>query len=691
MSMKIRKLLKSRRLNTTVRGGLAASLVLLLTCSSFADTGNPDLQSGIDLTAIDRTVRPQDDFFLHVNGEWLKRTEIPSDKSRLSMFSELADQADLQLQAIIQEAAKSQAAKGSNQQKLGDLYNSFMDEETIEKLGYQPLVSELEQIKAVENHRQVSAQFGRLFKLGVTAPFGFYVYPDAKNPSVYGMWLYQSGLTLPDRDYYLKDEEKFVAHRGALKEYVGALLQKVGHDNPQRASENVLKIETAIAQKQISRVESRDAEKNYNKKSASEVQKLLRGFDWKSYSEASDVQGADSIIVRNLPYFQSFGEFFSSTDVEAWKDYLAFRLVDSRASLLSAEFVDLHFGFHSTTLQGVPQNQPRWKRAVSLTSNSLGEVLGQEYVKRHFSPEAKKRMEQLVENLIKAYGQSIQELEWMSEETKQKALEKLAAFKPKIGYPDKWRDYSALTIHPDQLVKNSMNSAAFEHNYETARIGKPVDPVDWGMTPQTVNAYYSPTRNEIVFPAGILQPPFFNLKADDAVNYGAIGGVIGHEIGHGFDDQGSKYDGGGNLKSWWTEADRRAFDQLGDRLSAQYDQFSPIEGMNVNGKLTLGENIGDLAGVAVGYKAYQMSLEGKPAPVIDGLTGPQRFFMGWAQVWRGKIREDALRARLLTDPHSPAEYRVVGPLRNVDAFYDAFDVGSSDKMFLPTPERVKIW
>lgn len=674
-----------------IRRLLAASLVALLSCGALADTGQPGLQSGIDLTAVDRQVRPQDDFYMYVNGTWMKKTEMPADKSRLSMFSELADQADLQLQAIIQEAAKAEASSGSNQQKLGDLYNSFMDEATIEKLGFQPLAPELKAIQGLKDHRQVATRSGHLFKHGVGGPLGFYVYPDAKNPGLYGMWLYQSGLTLPDRDYYLKDDEKFVTYRNALKEYAAALLSKVGYDNPERAAENILKVETAIAKNQVSRVESRDAEKNYNKKSAAELQKLLSGFDWTAYAQAGDVGEVDTVIVRNLPYFQAFGELFSSTDVQTWKDYLAFHLVDSHANVLSKEFVDLHFGFHSTTLQGIPQNQPRWKRAVSLTSSSLGEVLGQEYVKRHFSPQAKARMEQLVQNIIKAYGQSIRELEWMSEDTKQKALEKLAAFKPKIGYPDKWRDYSGLTIHPDKLVVNVMNSAAFEHHYETSKIGKPVDPVDWGMTPQTVNAYYSPTRNEIVFPAAILQPPFFNLKADDAVNYGAIGGVIGHEIGHGFDDQGSKYDGGGNLKSWWTDSDRKAFDALGDRLAAQYDQFSPIEGMHVNGRLTLGENIGDLAGVTIGYKAYQMSLDGKEPPVLDGLTGPQRFFMGWAQVWRGKIREDALRARLLSDPHSPAEYRVLGPLRNVDAFYRAFEVKSGDSMYLPPNERIKMW
>ena len=377
--------------------------------------------------------------------------------------------------------------------------------------------------------------------------------------------------------------------------------------------------------------------------------------------------------------------------MQTWKDYLTFQTLDHYAEALSSDFEKRHFQFHSTTLNGVPENEPRWKRAVTSTSGVLGEVLGQEYVKHHFSPEAKKRMETLVANLMNAYGQSIQELEWMSDATKEKALVKLAAFKPKIGYPDKWRDYSGLTIEADDLIGNFNRSARFEHEYNLNKIGQPVDPVDWGMTPQTVNAYYSPTRNEIVFPAAILQPPFFNMDADDAVNYGAIGGVIGHEIGHGFDDQGSKYDGSGNLRSWWTEEDRKAFDALGKRLVQQYNAFEPLEGEHVNGELTLGENIGDLAGITIGYKAYMMSLEGQEPPVIDGFTGAQRLFLGWAQVWRGKIREDALRARLLSDPHSPAEYRVIGPLRNVDAFYQAFEVEPGDEMYLTPEDRVKIW
>lgn len=648
--------------------------------------------SGIDMSAVDKSVRPQDDFYHYVNGAWIKNTEIPADKSRYGMFNVLDDATQEQLKAIIFEAAEKKAARGSNPQKLGDMYASFMDEAKIEALGVSPLSDELDAIKKAKDHNDIARLMGTLDTLGVSNPFGFYIYPDAKNPGIYGFWLAQSGLSLPDRDYYLnQDDEKFRSVRAALKTYAGELLALADYPDAAAAGERILALETEIAERHMSKVESRDAEKNYNKRKAKQVQELLTEFNWPLYAKATGADHVDEIIVRNYPYFERFGELFAQTDVQTWKDYLAYRLLNSYAPSLSQEFVDLHFGFHGTTVTGTPEQEPRWKRGVNATSGVLGEVLGQEYVARHFSPEAKKRMQTLVDNLIVAYGESIKELTWMSDETKSKALEKLGKFKPKIGYPDKWRDYSKLEIAADDLVGNRKRSAKFEHDYDLSRAGKPVDPADWSMTPQTVNAYYSPTRNEIVFPAGILQPPFFNLEADDAVNYGGIGGVIGHEIGHGFDDQGSKYDGDGNLRDWWTAEDRKAFDALGSRLAAHYDGYSPIEGMKINGRLTLGENIGDLAGVTIGYRAYLRSLEGKEPPVIDGLTGAQRFFMGWAQVWRGKIREDALRSRLLSDPHSPAEYRVLGPLKQVDPFYQAFGVKEGDGMYLRPEDRVKIW
>lgn len=671
--------------------GLSACTPDNQTTSKPAVESKTMLVSGIDLNAVDQNVRAQDDFFKHVNGTWLTQTEIPADKSSYGLFNVLYDDTQEDLKTLIQESANTQAEQGTNTQKLGDMYNSYMNVELANEKGMTPLQPLLQSISDVENMQQLSKVFGELLVVGVGGAFNFYTSPDAKDPEVVTMYLYQSGLTLPDRDYYSKEEEKFVNFRAATEKYMAEVLSKAGHESTTEAASNIMALEKDIAAKHLSRVESRDAEKNYNKQSAEQVKALLGSFDWQAYADASGVGHIENMVVRNMPYFEQISGIFAAHDLQTWKDYLTFNLVDAYASRLSQDLVDLHFDFHSTTLNGIPEQRPRWKRAVAATSGVLGEVLGQQYVERHFTPEAKAKMDALVTNLTKAYGESINQLEWMTDETKKAALEKLAAFTPKIGYPDKWRDYASLEIKADDLVGNYLRYAKFDHFEDTNKIGKPVDKADWGMTPQTINAYYHPVRNEIVFPAGILQPPFFDMNAEDAVNYGAIGAVIGHEIGHGFDDQGSKYDGQGNLRSWWTDQDRAAFDVLGKKLIAQFDKFEPIDGQHVNGELTLGENIGDLAGVTIGYKAYQMSLEGKTSPVIDGLTGDQRFFMGYAQVWRSKAREDALRAQLLSDPHSPGEYRVNGIVGNVDAFYQAFDVKEGDKMYLKPEDRVTIW
>jgi endothelin-converting enzyme/putative endopeptidase len=678
---------------------LSVSLALGLSACTPADkpettvavVSETPMTSGIDLAAVDQNVRAQDDFFRHVNGAWLTQTEIPADKSSYGLFNVLYDDTQENLKVLIQESANTQAEEGSNTQKLGDMYNSYMNVELANEKGITPLQPLLDNISSAKNMQQLSSVFGELYVIGVGGAFNFYTSPDAKNPDVVTMYLYQSGLTLPDRDYYSKEEEKFVNFRAATEKYMADILTKAGHKSGADAASKIMALEKDIAGKHLSRVESRDAEKNYNKQSVAQVKALLGTFDWQAYADASGVGGVSDLVVRNMPYFEQMAGIFAAHDLQTWKDYLTFNLVDTYASRLSQDMIDLHFAFHSTTLRGIPEQRPRWKRAVAATSSVLGEVLGQQYVERHFTPEAKAKMDALVQNLTKAYGDSIKQLEWMTAETKTAALEKLAAFTPKIGYPDKWRDYTSLEIKEDELVGNYMRYSTFDHFEDTNKIGKPVDKADWGMTPQTINAYYSPVRNEIVFPAGILQAPFFDMNADDAVNYGAIGAVIGHEIVHGFDDQGSKYDGKGNLRSWWTDEDRAAFDVLGKKLTAQFNKFEPIEGQNVNGEMTLGENIGDLAGVAIGYKAYQMSLNGKVATVIDGLTGNQRFFMGYAQVWRSKAREDALRAQLLSDPHSPGEFRVNGIVGNVDAFYQAFDVKEGDAMYLKPEDRVKIW
>mgnify|MGYP001946834938 CR=1 FL=1 len=656
-----------------------------------AATTEMPLKSGIDLTAVDQNVRAQDDFFRHVNGAWLTNTEIPADKSGYGLFNILYDDTQENLKTLIQEAANTKAEQGSNTQKLGDMYNSYMNVELANEKGLTPLNGLLSTIDNAKNMQQLSKVFGELYVVGIGGAFNFYTSPDAKNPDVVTMYLYQSGLTLPDRDYYSKEEEKFVNFRAATEKYMAAILAKAGNESAADAAKKIMALEKDIASKHLSQVESRDAEKNYNKQNSAQVKELLGSFDWQAYADASGVGKVEDMVVRNLPYFEKISEIFAAHDLQTWKDYLTYNLIDAYAPRLSEEMVNLHFDFHSTALNGIPEQRPRWKRAVAATSGVLGEILGQQYVERHFTPEAKAKMDDLVKNLTTAYGDSINQLEWMTSETKKAALEKLAAFTPKIGYPDKWRDYSSLDIKADDLVGNYLRYSTFDHFEDTDKIGKPVDKADWGMAPQTINAYYHPVRNEIVFPAGILQSPFFDMNADDAVNYGAIGAVIGHEIGHGFDDQGSKYDGQGNLRSWWTDEDRAAFDKLGKKLVAQFNEFEPLEGQHVNGELTLGENIGDLAGVTIGYKAYQMSLNGKEAATIDNLTGAQRFFMGYAQVWRSKSREDVLRARLLSDSHSPGEFRVNGIVGNVDVFYEAFDVKEGDGMYLKPEDRVKIW
>lgn len=649
------------------------------------------LVSGIDTAGFDTAIRPQDDFFRYVNGTWLANTEIPADKSNYGAFNALSDKAEADLRVIIEEAAAADAAAGTDTQKVGDFYATFMDEARAETLGAKPVQPYLDAIDSVKSHDDVHARMAELVKLGVEIPFGGFIGADAKNSSQYAMILWQNGLGMPDRDYYLSDEEKFVKLRDAYTAHVKTMLEKVGHANAGDAAANILALETRIAEGQWTRVENRDDNKTYNKIAVADLDSELPGFEWAAFLEQSGAGKAEAVIVSQPSYFKSFAAMFTEVPVETWKDYMRFHTVSSFAPLLSSEFVNADFDFYSNTLRGIQENRPRWKRGVAVVEGALGEVVGKLYVERHFSPEAKARMVKLVDNLLVTFDKSIDELEWMGEETKKAAHEKLSKFTVKIGYPDKWKDYSGLDVVEGDLVGNVLRSRAFEYERELAKLGQPVDKSEWFMTPQTVNAYYNPTTNEIAFPAAILQPPFFNLDADDAVNYGAIGGVIGHEISHGFDDSGADYDGDGNLRNWWTEQDLAEFNARGKALSEQYSEFSPVEGMFVNGDLTLGENIGDLSGLTIAHKAYRMSLDGQPAPEIDGLTGDQRFFMGWAQVWRRKYREEELINRLKTDPHSPSEYRVVGVVRNMPEFYEAFGVKEGDGMYLPAAERVKLW
>ena len=650
------------------------------------------LLSGVDQENFDPAVKHSENFFYSVNGTWLNKTEIPADKSNYGSFTKLADDAQAALRTIIETAAaKPNKTPGTDEQKLGDFYTSYMNEAGIEALGKAPIEADLTAIAAIADTNQLAAAFAEYQRMGAAIPLGWYVNNDEKNSTQYAVYLGQSGLGLPDRDYYLKDDEKFKSIRASYVAYIKDILALAGVADAEKAAERVLALETKLAAAQWSRVENRDADKTYNKLAKAELTKTLGAFPWETFAKAAKLDGVTDIIVQQPSYMEAFGKIFAETDLQSWKDYLSLRLVSEYSGKLSKAFVDRQFDFYGKVLSGTLEQQPRWKKAVNASDEVLGEVAGKLYVAEHFKPEAKARMEVLVKNLIQAYHDSIDTLEWMTPETKKAAHEKLSKFTPKIGYPDKWKDYSNLSIKPDDLVGNYKAAAAFAYNEMLNKLGKPIDRSEWFMTPQTVNAYYNPTNNEIVFPAAILQPPFFNMDADDAVNYGGIGAVIGHELGHGFDDQGAKYDGDGNLRNWWTDADKAEFEKRGKQLVAQYNAYEPLPGVHVNGELTLGENIGDLGGLTVALRAYKLSLNGKAAAVIDGFTGEQRFFISWSQVWRRKYREEELRNRLMTDSHSPSEYRAIGIVSNIPEFYTAFDVKEGDKMYIAPENRVKIW
>ncbi|QSQ16042.1 M13 family metallopeptidase [Myxococcus landrumensis] len=647
---------------------------------------------GVELKNLDASVRPQDDFYQFVNGTWLKTTPIPADRARYGTFIELADKAELALRTIIEEAAAAKDRKaGTTPQKVGDLYNSFMDTKRIESLGLKPIAGELSRVRKLKSKDQLPELFAELQRDGVQTPFSLFVGQDQKQATRYIAYFSQGGLGLPDKDYYSNQEPKFVEIRAAYVAYIEKLLTLAGEKDAKKAAQDILAFETALADKSWTRVKSRDREATYNLKSIAELETLSKGFPWGRFFKAAGAQSTPAIIVRQPDFFESLAGIIDTTPVPVIKQYLAFKVVSARAPLLSSAFEQASFEFNGKTLQGLQENRPRWKRGVASVDEALGEAVGQLYVERHFSPASKERMKVLVSNLREAFRVGIDGLPWMSATTKAQAQDKLAKFNVKIGYPDKWRDYSKLQIVATDLVGNMRRSDAFEFQRMVNKLGKPIDRDEWGMTPQLVNAYYSPTMNEIVFPAAILQPPFFNPEADDATNYGAIGGVIGHEISHGFDDQGSRSDGDGNLRNWWTDEDKKGFESRTSVLVAQYSGFSPLESMKVNGELTLGENIGDLSGLTVAYQAYNLSLKGQQAPSIAGFTGAQRFFLGWAQVWRGLYRDETMRQLLLTDSHSPPMYRVNGVVRNMPEFYEAFGVKQGDAGWLPPEQRVKIW
>ncbi|NVJ49453.1 MAG: peptidase M13 [Gammaproteobacteria bacterium] len=650
------------------------------------------LKSGVILDNFDRSVRPQDDLFRFVNGTWLKTTEIPADKSNYGSFTVLADKAQEDLRAIIEEsAAAKDLAKGSDEQKVGDLYNSVLDVDTLNQRGVEPLKPYLDEIAALKDKKELVAYFAKAPKVGASSPFAFWINNDAKNPTEYIMYMTQSGLSLPNKDYYFADDENHQAIREAFVKHISKMFELAGLKNGAQAAQDIMALEMAIANAHWNKEDNRNSVLTYNKFGLKQLDELTTEIDWNTYFTTLGVADQENLIVRQPTYLSALGVIFKDTSLDAWKTYLTWHLLSGNANLLTSELDAENFAFFGKTLQGTPEQLPRWKRGVNAVNGLLGEVVGKVYVAKHFKPEAKQRMMELVENLREAYRQSIIDLDWMSEETKKQALDKLSKFRPKIGYPDKWQDYSKLTIEPGKLLENYMSARTFGMNEQLDKLGKPIDRDEWFMTPQTVNAYYNPVMNEIVFPAAILQPPFFDMNADDAVNYGGIGAVIGHEMGHGFDDQGATYDGDGVLRDWWTAQDKAEFKARTGKLAAQYDAFEPLPDVHVNGEFTLGENIGDLGGLTIAYKAYQLSKEGKPAPELDGFTGDQRFFIGWAQVWARKYRDAELKRRINVDPHSPSEYRSNGVVQNMPEFVNAFDVKPGDALYLDPEKRVKIW
>ncbi|TFD69237.1 M13 family metallopeptidase [Cryobacterium sp. Hb1] len=647
--------------------------------------------SGINQNELDPEVRPQDDLFRHVNGKWIARSEIPADKARWGSFTMLAEDAEKAVREIIVEAQA--ASEGSLERKFGDLYTSFLDEERIEALGSTPLRDDLAAVDAVTSISELLSTLGRLERGGVAGAFHLYVDNDPGNPERYLVFIAQGGIGLPDESYYR--EEKFAEIRTKYQEFLERMFTLAGFDGAADRAARVFDLETELASHHWDKVATRDSEKTYNLRTWGQVSALAAGADVDLWLAGLDAPagGFEEVVVREPSFIAGLATALSDDRLESWQDWLRWQVIRSSAAYLSGEFVEANFDFYGRTLSGTPQLRDRWKRGVSLVEGALGEAVGRIYVERHFKPSAKESMDVLVANLVQAYENSISTLDWMTEETRTRALEKLRKFTPKIGYPVKWRDYSSLEIAADDLISNVKAAGEFEFQRELGKIGKPLDRDEWFMTPQTINAYYNPGFNEIVFPAAILQFPFFDDARDPAANYGAIGAVIGHEIGHGFDDQGSKYDGDGRLTDWWTAEDKAAFELRTTALIAQFEGLTPqaIPGHTVNGALTIGENIGDLGGLSIAWKAYLLSLNGAESPVIDGLTGAERFFLSWAQAWQMKLR-DAEAIRLLAiDPHSPNEFRCNQIVSNIPAFYEAFEVGEADALYLAPDQRVTIW
>ncbi len=678
--------------------GIAGALTVAVSSATAATpTGKAQLGSfGVDLTARDLTVKPGDDFNRYASGEWIDSYVLKDYETNYGSFNQLRDRAEEQTRALMDELlASKDLAAGSNGRKLRDFYASFMDRAGRDAAGIKPLQPVLDRIAKIDSMDKLIAAFGNAGIDGSSAPFGMGVGIDRKDPNQYQVGLGVGGLGLPDRDYYLNQDPRFVKIREAYVAHIQRMLGFAGVSgaDAKTRAEAVLALETALAKPQWERVKLRDRDKTYNQFTFAELQQKFPGYDWAAQLRAQGMPQPDKLNITTPDVIQPVIDIVNATPLATWRDYLAFHAVDGNADLLSSEIDAASFEFNGKVLAGQKAQRDDWKRALALVGGrgGLGEALGELYVARYFKPEAKAAMDQLVENLRTALRSNIEQIDWMGEATKAEAYRKLASFRPKIGYPSKWKDYSSVTIKADDLLGNAVAMREFNRADQNRRVGQKTDREEWGMTPQTVNAYYNSAFNEIVFPAAILQPPFFDVHADAAVNYGGIGAMIGHEMGHGFDDQGSKSDADGIQRNWWTDEDRARFEQLTKALGAQYDAYCPLEGQCVNGGLTMGENIGDLGGVSMAYKAYQLSLGGKPAPVIDGLTGDQRFYLAWAQVWKSKYRDEALLRQLKTDPHSPGMYRANGPLRNLDGWYRAFEVKQGDAMYLAPEKRVQIW
>ena len=658
------------------------------------ENAGPELGSfGVDLSHQDPDIRPGDDFFRYANGKWLDSFELPASRSNYGSFTVLSDRSDQRVRTIIDDLSSREPAVGTIEQKISDYYKSYMDVETLNELGISPLLPGLTTLDQIETREQLIAAFGRAQIDNTASPFGFYIGADRSDADRHQLNLSVGGLGLPDRDYYLEDTEEFIEVREEYVAHITRILDFAGIEDSDTKAAAILALETRIAEHTWPRSQRRNRDLTYNPMSYEDFKAEYAGLDWESYFAAAGIENLTDLNVSYPSAMSPIIELVASRPVGEWKSFMTYRFIVDSANVLSEEIDQEAFHFYSTVLNGVPEQRERWERGVMRVGSlsSLGEAIGQVYVQRHFPESAKAQMDELVENLRAALRQSIERNDWMSADTKEEAYKKLEAFRPKIAYPDEWKDFSSIAISRDNLFQNAQNIRLFNYEDEIGRLGQPTDREEWGMTPQTVNAYYNPSFNEIVFPAGILQPPFFDPAADLAVNYGGIGAVIGHEMGHGFDDQGSKSDWRGVQRNWWTDADRANFESQADALAEQYGQFEPVPGYFIDGRFTLGENIGDVGGLSLAYRAYRMALNGEEAPVIEGLTGDQRFFLAWAQVWQRKYREDALIQRLTTDPHSPSEFRVNGVVRNFNEWYEAFNVQADEALYLPPEQRIRIW